>query len=395
MSLSIGIVGLPNVGKSTLFNALLKRQAALAANYPFATVEPNVGMVDVPDVRLQKLAELVKKEHGGVGDSKKSNPHHIDKEVPEKIIPSVIKFYDIAGLVKGASQGEGLGNKFLSHIREVDAIAHVVRAFEDTEVVRADSTHPLADIEIINTELILADLQTLEKIIPKAQKEAKRQNSKEAYALLNLCEKLEKTLNNGEMANILEFDENEQKLLKQVNLITIKPVLYVFNVDEDIATKANADIKVKEVIQDITDADIQKYSFDKNVIYLCAKLESELSQLDEEEQQEYMQELGIHVSGLDKVIKRSFDLLGLQTYLTAGPKEVRSWTIKKGYTAPQAAGVIHTDFERGFISAEVINYADLLSAEGWKNAKSKGLIRIEGKNYVMQDGDVVEFRFSV
>ena len=357
--LSIGIIGLPNVGKSTLFNALLKRQAALAANYPFATIEPNIGVVDVPDVRLQKLAELVQEEFG-----RKAG----DKEIPEKIIPAVVKFYDIAGLVKGASQGEGLGNQFLSHIREVDAIVHVVRAFEDENVIRAGSVSPDEDISTIDTELILADLQVLEKKLKNAETKEK----------LELFTHIKMSLDRGERPK-LETPEDAQ-LVKELNLLTLKPVIFVYNVSEDkLSTFSNQDGNA-----DRTD-----------VIYLSAQVESELSSFSEADKNAYLKELGITQSGLDQVIQKGYSILGLQTFLTAGPKEVRAWTIKQGAKAPQAAGVIHTDFERGFISAEVVSFENLIDAKGWKNAKDKGLIRIEGKNYIMRDGDVVEFRFSV
>ncbi len=361
MSISIGIVGLPNVGKSTLFNALLKRQAALAANYPFATIEPNIGVVDVPDDRMDKLADVVRTEY---------------KKDPAKMVPAVIKFIDIAGLVKGASQGEGLGNKFLSHIREVDAIVHVVRAFEDDNVVRAGSTDPESDIAVINTELILADLQLLEKKIENEQKLA-RGGNKESFERLRVYEKLSVVLNSGNLASSVELSEEELLLIKDLNLLTLKPAMFVYNVSEASLMKPKDRESGKESI------------------YLSARLEEELVNLSDEERAEYMQELGIHASGLDKVIKRGYELLNLQTFFTAGPKEVHAWTITKGTKAPQAAGKIHTDFERGFISAEVIGVNELVSAGGWKKAKELGLIRIEGKEYVMRDGDVVEFRFSV
>lgn len=365
MSLSIGIVGLPNVGKSTLFNALLKKQTALAANYPFATIEPNVGIVNVPDDRLATLCTVVKNDFGArIGD----------REVPEKVIPAVVKFVDIAGLVKGASQGEGLGNKFLSHIREVDAIAHVVRAFEDANVARAGSTTPENDKKVIETELILADIQVLEKRISTEQKNARGHN-KEAFEKLQVYEKLMVVLDENRPARSTALTDKEDLLIKDLNLLTLKPVMYIYNVSEE-AIKSPSDRVVDGV-------------------YLCAKLEEELISLDESEKKEYMQELGIHVSGLDKVIKKGYALLGLQTFLTAGPKEVRAWTIKKGTKAPQAAGTIHTDFERGFISAEVIDFDSLVRIESLKKAKDQGLVRLEGKNYVMQDGDVCEFRFSV
>ncbi|MFZ5425270.1 MAG: redox-regulated ATPase YchF [Patescibacteria group bacterium] len=386
MALSIGIVGLPNVGKSTLFNALLKRQAALAANYPFATIEPNMGIVDVPDSRLLDLAEIIKHDFGAkVGD----------REIPEKIIPATVTFYDIAGLVKGAHKGEGLGNQFLSHIRDVNALVHVVRAFADENVIRADSTDPISDIEVINTELILADLQSLEGRISKAQQLAKKMNSKEAYKQLEIYEKLEVALNKGCFASTVALTENEVKLIKDLNLLTQKPVIYAFNIDEETMSMTNKEELISELTQNLSEEKKSLFNFDSNVVYLCAKLEEELVQLSDGERLEYMNELGLKVSGLDKIIKRGYNILGLQTYLTAGPKEVRAWTVKSGDTAPKAAGVIHSDFERGFISAEIVSFEALKSCGSFKVAKEKGLIRIEGKDYVMQEGDVVEFRFSV
>jgi GTP-binding protein YchF len=360
MSLSIGIIGLPNVGKSTLFNALLKRQAALAANYPFATIEPNVGVVDVPDARLDGLAALVKQEF----TPKNSNS---DRALPEKIIPAVVKFYDIAGLVKGASTGEGLGNQFLSHIRETDALIQVVRNFEDSNVIRAGSTNPQSDIETINTELILADLDTLNKKLVRLETDMRKDKSKEMAHAFELCKKIHAALNASKLASTAIETPEEAIVAKTFNLLTLKPMIYVMNVSE---TELNGP----------TDSTDQ--------IRVSAKIESELCSLSKEDQELFKKDLGITESGLDKIIRRGFDLLGLQTYLTAGPKEVRAWTIHKGFKAPQAAGVIHTDFERGFISAEVVSYDDLISAQGWKGAKDKGLIRIEGKEYIMRDGAI-------
>lgn len=348
MSLSIGIVGLPNVGKSTLFNALLKRQAALAANYPFATIEPNVGIVDVPDGRLEQLKQVVITETG--------------KE-PERIMPATVKFFDIAGLVKGASEGEGLGNQFLAHIREVDLILQVVRAFSDENVIRAGATEPSADIDLINTELMLADIQTIDARIESR----KFQNDKP------LLGRLKSALEQGTMLSKLELTDEEKEYVKELNLMSIKPMLYVLNVDES----------------ELGEAAKTGY------LYICAKTEAELAGFSDDEKAEYLKELGVKESGLDKVIQTCYATLGLQNYFTAGPKEVRAWTIKKGTKAPQAAGVIHTDFERGFISAEVVSCSVLVEQGDWKKAKEKGLIRLEGKNYVMQDGDVVEFRFNV
>ncbi len=349
MSLSIGIVGLPNVGKSTLFNALLKRQAALAANYPFATIEPNVGVVDVPEPRLKRLAKIVQNEYN-------------DPNLPEKIIPAVVKFFDIAGLVEGAHKGEGLGNQFLSHIRETDAILHIARAFADENVIRAGSVEPHKDIDLIKTELMLADLQTIDA----------RLNSrkfKDDHVFLN---RLRETIEKGSMISELELTDDESKYVKELSLLTQKPAIYIKNVDED---------KLTEV--------------DGEFINICAKTEAELASFSEEEKEAYLSDLGIKESGLDQVIRKSYDLLGLQDYFTAGPKEVRAWTIKKGTKAPQAAGVIHTDFERGFIKAEVISVDVLEQVGGWKRAKEVGKLRQEGKEYVMQNGDVVEYRFNV
>ncbi len=359
-NLSIGIVGLPNVGKSTLFNALLKKQAALAANYPFATIEPNIGIVEVPDERVKLLSNLVEIE---------------DKKSPDKIVPAVVKFVDIAGLVKGASQGEGLGNKFLSHIREVDAIIHVLRFFEDENVVRAGSTTPEEDKEVVNTELILADIAVIEKRLPQEERLAR--NDKEIAKKVAVYKKLLEHLNSGKLAQHLDLDEQELEAIKDLQLITQKPVLHVFNISEEAFIEA------------------QKTKLSTEGVYICAKLESELAGLSQEEATEYMQELNIEEPGLNKIIKKGYELLGLQTFFTYGPKEVHAWTIKQGSTAPQAAGKIHTDFERGFIAAQVISIEILLKIEGWKRAREKGLIRSEGKNYVMQEGEVVEFRFSV
>lgn len=377
MSLSVGIVGLPNVGKSTLFNALLKKQAALAANYPFATIEPNVGIVDVPDVRLGTLAKLIKDEY---------QSKYTHKEVPEKVIPATVKFNDIAGLVSGAHKGEGLGNQFLGHIREVDAIIHVVRAFEDENVVRAGSTNPTEDIGIINTELILADLQSIEKKIEKAHSDIKRERSKSTIAAFDFIEKLSAILNSGELPAYSAFSIEEQGMLKSLNLLASKPVIYVFNISEDVLSKGESYLK-------------GKYSTllpkQGNAIFLSAKIESELAVLEDTERDDYMAMVGINTSGLDRVIAQSYELLNLQTFLTAGPKEVKAWTIEKGTKAPQAAGKIHTDFEKAFIAADVVSYQDYATYKTWKNVKEKGLGRVEGKEYMMQEGDIVEFRVNV
>ncbi|OGC49828.1 redox-regulated ATPase YchF [candidate division WWE3 bacterium RIFCSPHIGHO2_01_FULL_40_23] len=362
MSLAIGIVGLPNVGKSTLFNALLKRQVALAANYPFATIEPNVGVVEVPDERLEKLKEVVKNDYGKEGG----------REVPEKTIYAAVKFVDIAGLVEGAHKGEGLGNQFLSHIREVDAIVEVVRAFEDENVVRSGSKDPKSDIEVIKTELILADLQTLSK--QRTEIKGKVEKGEEAKILGVL--KLKEALDKGALAKDVLLTEEEKEQVKSLNLLTAKPFIYVFNVSEN-------------------DLTTDKFSDYENSVAVSAKIESELSVLSSDDQKLFMKEYGLEESGLDKVIKKGFEILSLQTFLTAGPKEVRAWTIKKGSKAPQAAGVIHTDFERGFIAVDVIACEDLVSIGSYHKAKELGKIRLEGKEYEMKDGDVVEFRFSV
>jgi ribosome-binding ATPase len=371
MSLSIGIVGLPNVGKSTLFNALLKRQAALAANYPFATIEPNIGVVDVPDERLNKLVELVRNDYGSkVGD----------REVPQKVIPAVVKFYDIAGLVKGASQGEGLGNEFLGHIREVDATVQVVRGFHDEKIVRAGSVDPQGDVETLNTELILSDLQVLEKVMERLERENKSKKSKEVTQLLSICANIKKCLDEGRVASEVELDLEEQILAGNLHLLTLKPMIYVLNVDEE---------EVSKSIEQYNDSSVGE------AITVSAKIEQELSTLSEKERKAFMEDLNINMSGLDKIIRKGYEILGLETFFTAGPKEVRAWTIQKGSKAPKAAGKIHTDFERGFISAEVVNFNEIAKVSGWKEAKEKGLVRLEGKNYTMKDGDIVEFHFSV
>jgi len=371
MSLSIGIVGLPNVGKSTLFNALLKKQAALAANYPFATIEPNIGMVDVKDPRLQKLAEFVQNDYGRkIGD----------REVPEKIIPAVIKFYDIAGLVKGASEGEGLGNEFLGHIREVDAILHLVKAFKDDNIIETGTGDPNEDIEIINTELILSDLQSLSKRLPKLKDDQKGNKSTEITRKIEILSNIEAVLNVGKMANSVELSDDDLGLIFDTPMLTMKPMIHVFNVSEEDITQ---------------DSDYEPIIAKYHGVKISAKIESELSSLSESDQIEFMKDLGIKESSLDVVVRKCYEILSLQSYLTMGPKEVRAWTVTKGTKAPQAAAKIHTDFEKGFISAEIINYGDILPFESLKKAKEKGLVRLEGKEYVMRDGDIVEFRFNV
>ncbi len=363
--MKMGIVGLPNVGKSTLFNAITKAGAE-CANYPFCTIEPNVGIVAVPDERLQKLAEIYN---------------------PQKITSAVIEFVDIAGLVKGASNGEGLGNKFLSHIREVDSIVEVVRCFENPNIVHVDgSINPIRDIETINLELIFADIETVQKRIENAKKKLKA--DKKYQIEIDTFEKIKEALDNGKSARTVKLNEEEQEIVKDAFLLTMKPILYVANISEEQLEKGLDDENVKQV---------QEYVKQENadVIPLCVKIEEELATLDEKEQKEMLEALGLDESGLDKVIKASYDLLGLMSFLTAGEPEVRAWTIKRGTKAPQAAGKIHSDIERGFIRAEVVSYNDLIREGSINAVKEKGLMRSEGKDYIMQDGDVVLFRFNV
>jgi GTP-binding protein YchF len=357
VSLSIGIVGLPNVGKSTLFNALTKNNV-LAANYPFATIEPNVGVVGVPDPRLDALARIFGSE---------------------KIIPAAVSFVDIAGIVKGASEGAGLGNKFLANIRESDAICQVIRVFSDGDVVHVDGrVDPASDIETINTELQLADLQTIEKAIPRIEKEARQ--SKERAAVLDAVKAAEKVLADGK---VLSNSDVDLALIKELGLLTAKPFLYVFNVDA--AELADKELRAK----------MSALVAPAEAIFLDAKTEAELSELDDAEALELLKSIGLDEPGLSTLARVGFKTLGLQTYLTAGPKEARAWTIHKGDTAPAAAGVIHTDFQKGFIKAEVISFDDLVDAGSMNEARAKGKVRMEGKEYVMRDGDVVEFRFNV
>jgi ribosome-binding ATPase len=363
--MEIGIVGLPNVGKSTLFNAITKAGAE-AANYPFCTIEPNVGVVPVPDERMDKLVEIIP---------------------PQKVTPTTIRFVDIAGLVKGASQGEGLGNKFLAHIREVDAIAQVIRCFEDENITHvAGKVDPLSDIEIVNTELALADLETVERRMERTRKMLK--SDKKAQGELDVLEKIYAALSDGKSARTVELSDDDKTLIKDMHLLTIKPILYVANVAEEEVANPDNNAYVQQVRQ---------YAATENaeVIVVSAKVESEIAELDEAEAKEFLADIGLAESGLNKLIKAGYRLLGLITFFTAGETEVRAWTITRGTKAPQAAGKIHTDFERGFIRAEVVAYGDLISAGSYAVARERGQTRLEGKEYVMQDGDVVHFRFNV
>ena len=364
MNLTVGIVGLPNVGKSTLFNAILKKQVADVANYPFCTIEPNVGVIEVPDPSLPVLAKIVK---------------------TEKIIPAIVEFYDIAGLVRGASKGEGLGNKFLSHIREVASIVHVVRLFEDGDIIHVGNlVNPTDDIKIIESELILADLETLAK-----QKEPRMNAGKEEIFLYQTVQMLKKDLNQGIPARKIPLSEDQIEIAKQLNLMTIKPVLYVFNISEkQLENQVDLKKQTEGILRQVQD-DNASY------IYINAKLENEVLALSESEQREYLKQYQLEDSGLNRLIKKAYEMLGLISYLTAGEKEVRAWTIQKGTLAPQAAGVIHTDFEKHFIKADVIPYQLFVDSGGWVNAREMGKVQTVGKDYQMKDGDVVEFKVGV
>lgn len=364
MGFNCGIVGLPNVGKSTIFNAITSA-GAQAANYPFCTINPNVGIVQVPDERLNKLSEIVH---------------------PERVVPTSMEFLDIAGLVKGASQGEGLGNQFLGHIRGVDAIAHIVRCFDNPDVVHVHgAVNPKDDIEVINTELILADLDTVEKKLSRLEKAA-RSGNKEAKEEQDVALLVKEALSNGSPARTIKLEGEKEKYLKGLQLMTLKPVLYITNVDEAGLREDNQYVKEVRGIASLEGA---------GVVVICGDLESEIAELPAAERTEYLKGLGLKESGLDRMIQGGYKLLGLITYFTAGVKEVRAWTISRGTKAPQAAGVIHSDFEKGFIKAEVVAYDDFINCKGEQGAKEKGLLRIEGKEYVVRNGDVMHFRFNV
>lgn len=366
MALTAGIVGLPNVGKSTLFNAITKKNI-LAANYPFATIDPNVGMVVVPDKRLEFLENLY---------------------IPDRLIPTSFEFTDIAGLVKGASNGEGLGNKFLSHIREVDAICEVVRCFEDSNIIHVENdVDPIRDIEIINVELILADLEVVETRLSKVGKKASMSKDKDTLKEVELLNKVRECLIQNKAIRSLELDKEELKIMKPFNFLTAKPIIYMANVKED--DLLDNDNKYVKLVEDYAKNENSK------VITVCAKIESELSELNDDDKMAFLNDLGITESGLDKLISATYDLLGLATYFTVGKDEVKAWTFRKGMKAPECAGIIHSDFERGFIRAEVMSYDDLEKCGNENNVRAQGLMRLEGKDYIMKDGDICHFRFNV
>lgn len=363
--IGIGIVGLPNVGKSTLFNAITKAGAAEAANYPFCTIEPNVGMVTVPDSRLEELAKIIN---------------------PERTVSATVEFVDIAGLVKGASKGEGLGNKFLSNIRATSAICQVVRCFEDDNVVHVDGgVNPLRDIEVINTELIFADIETVDKAIEKHEKLA-RNKIKESVDLMAILPKAKKHLEEFKLLKTLDLSDDEKLVLKNYQLLTLKPMIFAANVSEDDLAEGNEYVE-----------QVKKYaeSIDSEVVIVSAKVEAELQEMDDESKTEFLESLGVKEAGLNRLIRAGFKLLGLQTYFTAGVKEVRAWTIKIGDSAPKAAGEIHSDFEKGFIRAKVVSYEQFIKNSGWKGSQEAGVLRLEGKEYIVQDGDLMEFLFNV
>lgn len=365
MGLKAGIVGLPNVGKSTLFNAITKKNI-LAANYPFATIDPNVGMVTVPDIRLQKLEDMY---------------------IPERTIATSFEFTDIAGLVKGASKGEGLGNKFLSHIREVDAICQVVRCFEDDNIIHVESNiNPIRDIEIINLELSISDLEIIDGRLGRIEKKAQTNRDKDALIEVEILKKAKENLEKGTPLRMVDFTKEEKLYLKNFNLITLKPMIYLANVKEDDVTSEN---KYVDIVNDYAKKD------NSLAIKVCAKLESELSELNDDEKKEMLQMVGIEESGLDTLIRTTYDILGLATYFTVGSDEVKAWTFKKGMNAKECAGIIHTDFEKGFIKAEVISYEDLINYGSEIKVRENGRARLEGKDYIMQDGDICHFRFNV